>query len=255
MTWIQTLIAMAVILQTFEYLQMKPAFANSAPWGWPTLRRDYAHLPFRLDAFFGVLFSYRGFIKLLELRLTAGLIALFFPNAIAFGILCVTTWLIAVRWRGTFNGGSDAMTLQILLAVFVSWLFPNSPFVQKFALVYIALQLVLSYTIAGIVKLHNAQWRTGAALQDFLRFSNATRSRKPQFKLANSKGLSRSLSWLIIGFECAFPLAVMNSTLCLIMLSFAFLFHLANFYFFGLNRFVFAWVAAYPALYLVSNPG
>jgi hypothetical protein len=253
MTWIQKIIAMAVILQTIEYLQMKPAYRDSGPWGWPSLRRDYEQFGFRLDSFFSIIFSYLGFIKLLELRLITGIVALFFPSATVFGILLFTTWLIAIRWRGTFNGGSDAMTFQILLTIFVSRLFPDNQVVQKFALVYVAIQLVLSYTIAGLVKLRNEKWRSGEALQHFLRFSNAARNRKLQSRLINSNGLSRGLSWLIIGFECAFPVAVMNSKVCLIMLCFAFLFHLANFYFFGLNRFVFAWVAAYPALYLVSR--
>ena len=57
-----------------------------------------------------------------------------------------------------------------------------------------------------------------------------------------------SMGWAVMVFELVFPLALFSQPALFIALGLAMLFHLANAYFFGLNRFVFAWLAAYPSL-------
>jgi hypothetical protein len=135
------------------------------------------------------------------------------------------------------NGGSDTMTMQILLAAFVASLFPHSARMQYAAAAYVAIQLVLSYFVAGVAKLKQHEWRKGRALPQFL-------------GRTGSPWLVRS--WLVMLFECLFPVCLLSPTLTLAFLAFGSLFHLANFYYFGLNRFIFVWLAAYPALLLTS---
>jgi hypothetical protein len=50
----------------------------------------------------------------------------------------------------------------------------------------------------------------------------------------------------VIAFECAFPLALIDARL-LSLLGIAF--HVVNARVLGLNRFLWAWLAAYPALW------
>src|SRR5581483_232816 len=75
---------------------------------------------------------------------------------------------ICLRWRGTYNGGSDYMTLLILLTVSAASLSGDHPRVVSVALGYIAIQSALSYFIAGIAKIRHREWRTGEALSRLL---------------------------------------------------------------------------------------
>jgi uncharacterized protein YhhL (DUF1145 family) len=60
--------------------------------------------------------------------------------------------------------------------------------------------------------------------------------------------LLRAMAWGVILLELAFPLALLDARLLWAALSLAALFHLANALLFGLNRFLWTWLAAYPAL-------
>jgi hypothetical protein len=60
-------------------------------------------------------------------------------------------------------------------------------------------------------------------------------------------------SWSVLCFECGFPVALLVPSVTLPWLAVGLLFHVANAYIFGLNRFVFAWLAAYPSLLYFSG--
>ena len=218
MIWVGRLISVAVLLQTIELFWIRP-------WNWKIL----------VDEIPRVL---RPFLKsnsvLLSIRLMAAVGALIFPHPVLIAIMWLTTWGIAIRWRGTFNGGSDAMTFLILSAwLLSSWV----PYLAPICLLYIAIQLILSYFVAGISKLVSPQWRTGQAPQYFL----------AQSGWAITPAFGFFMAWAVLAFECLFPLAVFAPIPFLIL---AFVFHVLNAYLFGLNRFAFAWLAAYPALIL-----
>jgi len=56
------------------------------------------------------------------------------------------------------------------------------------------------------------------------------------------------LSWTLMLFEMLFPLALLDATLLKAALAVAALFHLVDGCVFGLNRFLWIWLAAYPCL-------
>ena len=151
-----------------------------------------------------------------------------------------------VRFDGPYNGGSDRMTLLILICLCLAHLAPT-PYLQELALGYLAVQLTLSYVMSGAVKIVNTEWRDGSALRDVFLFSaypvsEATRgwAERPQLLWA--------MGWSVMVFELIFPLFLLTQPMLIVGLSIAALFHLANFYLFGLNRFFWAWIAAYPSL-------
>lgn len=109
MTWVGRLISIAVILQTVEFFWV-------TPWKWQIIAPEIPHVLRPL---------LRCNKTLLSVRLVAAFAALFFQHSLVIFILLITTWGIAVRWRGTFNGGSDAMTFQILLAWLVASCVPE----------------------------------------------------------------------------------------------------------------------------------
>jgi hypothetical protein len=251
MLWTERAIALAVVLQTIELLQLRAAFSDTGIWRWRILSGEHAVLPRVLRAVFAVLLPYRGFVSLLWLRLAAALALLLSSASWLLPWLWLSQIAIGVRFRGTFNGGSDSMTALILFAASVAVLTGGHPLVTRACLAYIAVQLTLSYFIAGVAKSKQASWRSGEALRAFVA---APQYNAPRWlaRWLDEPAIARVLARAVLAFECAFPLAWLTPTAALGFSLVGLGFHIANVWVFGLNRFVYAWAAAYPALWYGS---
>jgi hypothetical protein len=250
----ERLLAVAIFFQTLEFLLIQKSWSEQGIWRWSTLRQDHISFPKSVLWFFDLTLSSKGFLVLLLLRLAACIsVWTLPPHPVVIGILFFSTWLISIRWRGTFNGGSDSMTAIVTLSLWIGRSFSDTPWIVRASLGYIAVQLTASYLIAGWVKLKNPLWRNGTALPVF--FNTPGYDSPPEWlrKLLDRPTMTTLAAWSIILFECAFPLAWLSPETCIGILGIAFVFHLMNFWIFGLNRFVFAWLAAYPALYFWSQ--
>lgn len=150
------------------------------------------------------------------------------------------------RYQGPYNGGSDKMSLLILWCVLGARLAPTILWSEAF-MGYLAFQLTLSYFISGRVKLANLEWRSGQALQDVFAFSAYPVS-KDLRRFAERPKLLWAMSWSVMLFEVLFPLALLHAYSLYAALLLAAVFHLANACLFGLNRFFWIWLAAYPSL-------
>ena len=159
-------------------------------------------------------------------------------------------WVISLamlwRYQGPYNGGSDKMTMLILSCLSLAHLAPT-PFWQEMALSYLAVQLVLSYFVSGWVKVVNPEWRCGEALCDVFRFSAYPVSEGLR-ELADRPRFLFVMGWAVILFELVFPLALLDPVALKLALLCAAGFHFSNACFFGLNRFFWIWLCAYPAL-------
>jgi hypothetical protein len=246
------LLSLALVLQALELLSVRRAFSEQGVFAWSELRRDFARSPARplLD----LLLSYRGFFGVL---LTQLLLALLMPLTVGtrLGAPCTTmllgtVLLVGVRFRGSYNGGSDAMTLVVLLGVLAAQCgYP------RLGLGYIAAQVVLSYFVAGLSKLRSLRWRQGSALSELV-VARQYVVPAPARRLLGTPWVSRLGGWAVMGFECAFPLSLLlGRTVALGFVLAGLCFHLAIVGTLGLNRFFWAWLAAYPALLYFSEPG
>ncbi|MBO9707800.1 MAG: HTTM domain-containing protein [Caulobacter sp.] len=154
--------------------------------------------------------------------------------------------LILQRFQGPYNGGSDRMGLLALWCLTAATLAPSIHLKELF-FGYLGAQLVLSYFISGGVKIVNPDWRSGRALGDVFRFSAYPVSEALR-GWADRPRVLLAMSWAVMGFELAFPLAMLWRPGLVAALAVAATFHLANACLFGLNRFFWTWVATYPAL-------
>jgi hypothetical protein len=245
--WSERLLSMAILQQTIELLLIRSAWNDYGIWRWSTLKKEFR------SRIYSPLFSTNGFTTLLVLRLLSAILIWITPCTALNVFLFLSTWLIAIRWRGLFNGGSDSMTIVVSIGLCFARATIDHPAIAKYAFAYIALQLTLSYLVAGWVKLKNPEWRSGIAMPVFLKTPRYDSPPEMIRKLFEKPVRAKAISWTVIALECAFPLAWYSPELCAIFLSLAFIFHLLNFWVFGLNRFVFAWLAAYPALYFWSH--
>ncbi len=160
--------------------------------------------------------------------------------------LLASSILLIKRFQGPYNGGSDTMSILVLLCLWLANLAP-SPMWQEIALGYLALQLTLSYFQSGLVKIENAEWRSGKALREVFALTAYPVSESLR-SLANRPQLLLNVSRAVILGELLFPLTLLHSITLTIALVFAGVFHLANAVLFGLNRFVWSWLAAYPSV-------
>jgi hypothetical protein len=160
--------------------------------------------------------------------------------------LFLLSLLILRRFQGPYNGGSDRMGLLALSCLCAAHVMPTERW-REYIIGYLAAQLTLSYFLAGWVKIVNPAWRDGTALQDVFRFSAYPVSEDLR-RLTERPRLLFAASWAVMLFELAFPLALISQPTLIVALVLAALFHLANACLFGLNRFVWTWIAVYPAI-------
>lgn len=228
MRWVGFLAGWAVLLQSLELLQLHGPILRV--WNWRQLSGEYPPL---MAAMLGLILDGSGLLWLLRVRCLAAallMVGLSPPPLVAF--LLLTTVLLAMRFRGTFNGGSDSMTVVVLTALLLPGL----------GLAYLALQTTLSYFVAGCAKARHLSWRNGSALEFFL-----------EGRLRG--GRARVASWLVLAWQCSFPLALSGPGAALGYCCGGLLFHAANLHYMGLNRFLWIWLACYPAVYQFSCEG
>ncbi len=161
------------------------------------------------------------------------------------GLLSVFVFLLH-RFQGPYNGGSDCMTLLVLLCLFLSHIAPTT-FWQEIVLGYLAFQITFSYFQSGYIKIINADWRSGRALSDVFAITAYPVSEKIR-SWATSLRLIIAMSWVVILFELLFPFSLLHQPLLIVALFVAVIFHFANACLFGLNRFFWIWPAGYPIL-------
>lgn len=244
--WMARGLAIAAAIAALELVRVRRALADTGVFAWPVLRRELAGAPRALRALADALLSYRGTLVVLALQLGGALALPWLAHPAPAWLVFATSLAIAVRFRGSYNGGSDSMILIVALAVALARTAPGSRLAVA-GLAYAAAQLVLSYFIAGVAKLADPAWRRGTALPIVVRL--------PQYQVApaaqavlSRPTVARLAGWAMLGFECGFPLALTDRTACLVLLTTGAGFHLTNAVVFGLNRFLWAWLAAYPAL-------
>ena len=160
--------------------------------------------------------------------------------------LLINALVILRHFQGPYNGGADKMSLLMLTCLTITYFSPTL-YWKEIAFGYLAIQLVLSYFISGWVKIINADWRNAQALQDVFQFSAYPISENLR-AWSNSPRMLILMSWGVILFELLFPFSLITNTSLIIALVFAASFHFSNACLFGLNRFFWIWISAYPSI-------
>jgi hypothetical protein len=193
-----------------------------------------------------LLFVPRLILSLLLLAACAGMPSLSpYPPYLTLALV-VNHLVILPFFNGPYNGGADRMSLLILVCVTSAYNLPE-PRWQELAFGYLGMQLLLSYFISGWVKIVNPAWRSGRALRDVFLFSAYPAGENIR-SWASHPRLLQSAGWAVMIFELAFPLMFLSPLALLAGLVIAALFHGANACLFGLNRFFWIWICAYPSI-------
>lgn len=178
--------------------------------------------------------------------LLAILLIIGFQTTWVASLLLVLGLRILQIFQGPYNGGADRMGLLILCCLCLVHFAPTLR-LQEIAFGYLALQLVLSYFISGWVKIVNRDWRSGRALSDVFQFSAYPVSEQLRLWI-KFPHLLLFMSWAVMTFELLFPFSLLSGVSLGLALIIATIFHFVNACLFGLNRFFWVWIAAYPSI-------
>ncbi len=252
--WFCALLGLSLLLQTWEFWKIASWPQARAVWLWSTQRRDVAHTWVWLQRWLD--WCYRPRVHQAHLLIRAVLAASLLLQPPWFGstLLLVSTLVLLIRWRGAFNGGSDFMTLVALTGLLIGTVatpFVGAALAWKAGLWYVTLQAMTSYFVSGAVKLLSAQWRSGQALPYFL--DGGLYGPLPAHSRLRNPAVARVCSWAFIVWEISFPLALIGPMWAASYCAMAAIFHLLVFRYFGLNRFVWAWVVSFPAIVYCSS--
>jgi hypothetical protein len=246
------LIAFAVILQGIEMLQMLKAGSVLKIWGRENLETEMKiGLPLPLS-WIETLAKDDTLQILAWAEIGIGAIAFIHPSATAFLILFFTHLMICVRFRGSVNGGSDSMTAMILLGCIFAFLFKKESF-ARVGLVWIAINLLLSYGRAGISKIRQPEWKDGTALAQFFEQSFFADIRKFSKVIAAKPDMAKYVCWALIAIEVGLVASPFAASALPALLIFVVLFHFSIYWVFGLNRFFWVWLAAWPSIFYLSG--
>lgn len=187
-----------------------------------------------------------GFLILLvsaAVSRTSGIVAL---------TLAIAIMLDMHRRVIAFDGG-EQMTLLTCWALALALLVPT-PNARNLALAFIATQVSLAYLTAGVAKLVSPYWMGNAILGTLLNTMTYGHPLPSNF-LRSHRRLDVVLSAAIGVGEVAFPVLLLSPSHVSLLsaLTLGLTFHLACALFMGLNNFLFAFTAAYPAVYFAHS--
>jgi hypothetical protein len=143
--------------------------------------------------------------------------------------------------------GADAQLTAITYGAISLTLLSDTPVAAVCCLYFLTLQLCFAYFAAGYHKLRSPAWREGSALPGIL---SARVFGLPALGdwLGRHRLLAGCCSWPVVLWEVSFPVVlVAPGEVCWVYCACGVLFHLSTAFTMGLNKFVWAFLALYPA--------
>jgi hypothetical protein len=151
--------------------------------------------------------------------------------------------------------GADSQLNAITYSAVSLSLLSDTPAAAGYCLYFLTLQLCFAYFAAGFHKLRSPVWRDGSAMPGIL---SARLFGFPALGawLGRRRGLWLPLSWITVVWEVSFPLVlVAPREACLFYFACGILFHVSTAVTMGLNKFIWAFIALYPAtIYCTVGP-
>ncbi|MDK6259791.1 hypothetical protein QP119_05050 [Corynebacterium frankenforstense] len=119
---------------------------------------------------------------------------------------------------------------------------------RKAASDFLALQVILSYIVAGLAKMPGSRWANGDALEKIMG-TQTYGDNKLYGLLRKYPKLGKSITRSTVIIESAMPLGLATKGSTKLTLLLFGMFHLANAKFMGLGRFVLPFISTYPAIW------
>ena len=250
--WVEQITAIGVCVSALEWLAQPERVRETGLFSWTVLRLRHPRLVEGLLAkALDKVFSYHCTITFMIVRLGLGfaLLALPLPFSVrnlAVGLLAVATILLRLRAPIGLDG-SDQMSSIVLITATLAHIVGTDPAIS-IVLWFLTFQALLAYSVSGWLKLREAGWRDGTFLGRVLSSRTYGHQRFGPF-LKRHRRLAAGFSQLFILTECCFPFALIApKPIAMLILCGGIAFHVVTAIVMGLNTFVWAFTATYPAI-------
>lgn len=249
---VEQLAAVGAAVSALEHLASPALFRDDGVLGWPTARTRHRWMSGRLRRPLDAVFGERGVRVLLVSRVAAAAVLASGVAARPLRLLCaghlaLTGHALALR-TPYGSDGAESMVSVVLTASALSRAAGVDERTATLFLRFVTAQATFSYLVAGVAKAGAPLWFDGTAVRDVLRTRIFGHERLYELVRARPR-LTRLLSRAVTLAELAFPLVLLlpprARTLALAAMA---SFHAVNAGAMGLNRFVWAFVATYPAI-------
>lgn len=250
------LVGIGLTIKAFETIWLLPQYDRRGVFDYAIIGNDsLATTP--LAPVFAKLYSKPGVLGLA----TLGVLAFLALAATSYGtpayriaasVLIVVN--VAFYYRQAFGlDGADQMSFLILVTVFFCSIVTSDPKLREVGVWFIALQLALSYFVAGAAKLVSKEWRSGIAISGILStYTYGTRFTRKL--LTNSRVLCILICWGVIVTEMVIPFGLLlEPTGVAVALGVGLAMHVSIAIIMGLNDFVWGFAAAYPSFYYIAT--
>jgi hypothetical protein len=191
-----------------------------------------------------------------SLRFTAGILVIIAPAFSVLSFACLFLLLLIIvadSYRNPMGGeGADQMHMILVVSLAIGSFPGSTSTVRVAALLFIAAQSLLSYAASGFAKLISPIWRSGVAISGILSTRDYGIPAVGEY-FVRHRSISTMLAWMTIVFECAFILAVSSPWVALVFITLGICFHAGVAVIMGLNAFLIAFPATYPALFWLSE--
>jgi hypothetical protein len=247
------LAAVAVAISSLELLSAPATLARGGLLAWRPVSMTTHWLSVGWSGrLFDRVLNGRWFTSLLVLRALAASAIILAPGLSWIQVVCVPVvfgGLVLSSLRNPYGSdGADQMLLVVFGALTLWIVGGRGETITTAAVWFIALQACLAYLTAGLAKLISPAWRSGISLPGVFGTWTYGSPRLGAWLLAHG-GATHLLAWSVIGFECLFVLAVAGGGAPLVAaLTVGASFHLLSALVMGLNGFLWAFVATYPAI-------
>jgi hypothetical protein len=248
-----------ILIDSFEKISVYKEYLTGGLLSWSLLRKNssFTSKPESFRNFIDIIFPVRPWLFLIGLRIGLSVVLLILPfNSPLFVLLYACLFIIGslVNLR---NVAYRAETENIFSLVLIGTLLLRSllptDMVTLASLWFIALQVCIAYLTAGISKLKNPDWRKGNGFKYMVTSSELVAAPKINIYFEEHKTLTRFINWLIILFECTFPVGLFVPVIFWFFLAGGIILQIAIALGLRMGKFFWIWLATYPALIFIAQ--
>jgi len=249
-----------LVIDSFEKISVYKEYATGGLLNWNLLRKNsfFTSKPESFRNLTDVIFPARSWFFLIALRIFC-CFGLFVSPPGSVLLVCSYTGLFIIgslmNLRNIAYGAEteNRFALIIIGALLLRSLVPTDT-VTLATFWFIGLQACLSYITAGASKLMNANWRNGNGFKRVATSYELIPVKKVNIFFEENRTVARLLNWLVIFFECAFPVALfIGRGLFWWFLVGGIILHATIAIGLRLGKFFWIWIATYPALIFITQ--
>jgi hypothetical protein len=251
---VERIAAVAILISSLEILARPALLADTGLLSWRTEQLRARWLTHGALAR-GLDVSFRPPVVLwiVGLRAAAATVIVVSPRPAGVLVCAVAAASLLLMLRNSYgNDGADQLGLILFVAVSLAHLRP-SPVVVEAVLWFVALLACLAYFTSGAAKLAGRRWRDGTGLTGVFE-TETYGARAVCGLLRRHRWLAVGASWAVIAGESFFPAALVAPTpVAAALLALGVSFHLGAAAVMGLNTFLWAFPATYPAVWYCAH--